>query len=50
MYSVNPGQQVSYPWLSTIAANFESYRIIGQLYEFKTMSADALNSTNTALG
>lgn len=49
-YYINPGVVASFPWLAGIAANYEHYQIRGMLYEFKTMSSDALNSTNTALG
>jgi hypothetical protein len=36
--------------LSIIAQNFEQYKLRGVIFEFKSTSADALNSTNTALG
>lgn len=49
-FPVNPAMEVTFPWLSQIAANFEQYRIEGMLFEYRTMSSDALNSTNTALG
>lgn len=49
-YPIQPGWQVSFPWLSTLAANYMEYEILQMVYEFRTMSADALNSTNTALG
>jgi len=49
-YPLNPGMPDTFPWLSTIAQNFEQYRIRGMVFEFKSTSADALNSTNTALG
>jgi len=49
-YPINPGLPATFPWLSTIAQNFEQYRIHGMVFEFKSTSADALNSTNTALG
>ena len=49
-YSINPALASSFPYLSGIAQNFESYRIHGMVYTFKSTSADALNSTNTALG
>jgi hypothetical protein len=39
-----------FPWLSNIAQNFESYKLRGLVFEFKSMSGDALTSTNTALG
>jgi len=47
---INPSLAETFPWLSIIAQNFEQYRIHGMLFEFKTMSGDALTSTNTALG
>lgn len=50
VFSLNPGIVTSFPWLSQIATSFESYRFHGLVFEYKTMSADALNSTNTALG
>lgn len=38
------------PWASTVAQNFQEYKIHGMIFEFKSTSSDALNSTNTALG
>lgn len=50
-FPLNPGVASTYPWLSQVCgATFQQYRINGQVYEFRSMSADALNSTNTALG
>lgn len=49
-FSINPGISETFPWLSVIAANFQQYRIRGMVYYFKSTSANALNSTNTALG
>lgn len=49
-YAINPGFSDSYPWLSGLANLFEQYEILGQIYEFKSTSADSLASTNTALG
>lgn len=50
-FAINPGQFASFPWLSqVVGANFQQYRINGMLFEYRTMSADALNSVNTALG
>ena len=33
-----------------VASKFQQYRLDGMIFQFKSMSADALNSTNTALG
>lgn len=49
-YSINPGIVETFPWLSQVAMAFEQYKLRGMVFEFKSASADALNSTNTALG
>lgn len=49
-FNINPGLSDTFPWLSALAQNFEQYRFEGLIFEFKSTSADALNSTNTALG
>lgn len=50
-YALNPGIQASFPWLSQVCGStWQQYRINGMIFEFRSMSANALNSTNTALG
>lgn len=49
-FLINPGLSETFPWLSQLGINFQQYRMEGCVFEFRTMSADALNSTNTALG
>lgn len=49
-FPINPAQEVTFPWLSQIASNYEQYRIEGMIFEFRSMAAEALNSTNLALG
>jgi len=49
-FIVNPGQFATFPWLATIAQNFEQYRFHGIVFEFRSTSGDSLTSTNTALG
>jgi hypothetical protein len=49
-FALNPGLSTSFPWLSSIAQNFQQYEFHGLLFEFKSTSAVALASTNTALG
>nr|QKV51224.1 putative capsid protein [Crucivirus sp.] len=50
-YAINPGVASTFPWLSgVVGAKFQQYRINGCVFEFRSMSSDALNSTNTALG
>lgn len=48
-YPLNPAQPGSYPWLASIAANYEQYDIMGMVYEFKSTSGDA-TGVNTSLG
>lgn len=51
-YPLNPGQEITFPWLSQIAASFEQYRFRGLLFEFLSTSSDAVlsASTSSALG
>lgn len=49
-FQVNPGLSATFPWLSMIASAFQLYKWRGIVVEFKSKSADALNSVNTALG
>lgn len=49
--NINPSNYVLFPWLSTIAQNFEEYQFAGLVFEFKTMSSSSiLSNTSTALG
>jgi len=47
---INPGLAGTFPWLSRLAINFEEYQFKGLVFEFKSTSATAIGSTNTALG
>jgi len=49
-FPINIGLSSTFPWGSGPAQSFEQYRLHGAIFEFKSMSAVALNSTNTALG
>lgn len=49
-YPITPASVATFPWLAAIAANFEEFRIHGMVFEFVSNSADAIASTNTALG
>ena len=49
-FAINPGLKSSFPWLASLADSYECYKIHGMVYEFKSTSADALSSANTALG
>lgn len=49
-FPINVGLARTFEWLTQIAMNYEQYVLEGLLFCFKSFSADALNSTNTALG
>jgi len=47
-FPLNPGMGETFPWLSQIATSFEKYRWRGMIFEFKSMSSDAVLSTSTS--
>lgn len=49
-FAINPTNPQLFPWLSALAQNYEQYKILGMIFEFRSLSASALNSVNTALG
>lgn len=50
-YGLNPSIYKTFPWLSELAqSNFQQFKFDGMIFEYRSFSADALNSTNTALG
>lgn len=50
-FPVNPGVVSTFPYLNQIALEFQEYRFLGLIFEFKTTSATSLTSgTNTAMG
>lgn len=48
--AINPGLSTTFPWLSHVASCFQKWEPLGITFVFKSLSATALNSTNTALG
>lgn len=48
--TINPGNSTTFPFLSNLAVNFLHYVFDYLYFEFRSTSAAALNSTNTALG
>lgn len=45
-YAINPGNPALFPWLSTLAGNFQEYEIRGMIIELKTTSADFSTTLN----
>lgn len=39
-YALNPGLNSTFPWLSTIAANYQEYRFHGLVFEFRSLITD----------
>ena len=52
VYVVNPGNSFCFPFLSSIAANFQSYRFKGLAFTYKPTSGETTTAANgnTALG
>lgn len=46
--AITPTNYACFPWLSTFAENFEQYRILGMIFEYKTLSGAI--SSSQALG
>nr|WAE42233.1 MAG: capsid protein [Cressdnaviricota sp.] len=50
-FPIQPGLVQSFPWLSPIAQQYEEYRPLGIVFEFKSLSSTAIaSSTNTTMG
>jgi len=49
-YMITPENVILFPWLAGIARNFSQYELHGLVFMFKSTSATAIGSTNTALG
>jgi len=39
-FPLNPGMSTTFPWLSTIAQNYQEYRIHGLIFEFRPLITD----------
>lgn len=51
VFPINPGLSEVFPWLSSIAQNYEQYKFNGLVFQFKSTSSDAIASTtNLGLG
>jgi len=49
-FPIQPASSITFPWLSTIAAGFQEYRLLGMVFEFKSTCGSAVSSTNNAMG
>lgn len=44
LYPINPGSAITFPWLSTIAQNYQQYKIHGLIFEFRPLITDFVTS------
>lgn len=49
-FTISPASADTFPWLSTIAPSFQEYQIMGCVFEFKSLSANAVSGTNAGMG
>jgi len=51
-FPINPGMRDTFPWLAQVASSYECYRLRGMVFEFKSLSSDAVlsSATSSALG
>ena len=49
-YQLNPGNNRTFPWLSSIATSFQEYKFRGVVFHYIPSSGSAINGTNAALG
>jgi len=49
-YALNPGLSSVFPWLSTIAQQFQEYTWKGIVFHYESTSGNSIASTNTSLG
>jgi len=50
VYSLNPGLAYTFPWLSTIAAQFSEYRFKGIVFHYVPTSGATVSGSNPAIG
>jgi hypothetical protein len=49
-FPIQPADSNSFPWLATVAQNYQEYRPLGIVWEFKSTCGSAVSSTNNAMG
>jgi hypothetical protein len=49
-YNINPGLVATFPYLSQVALNFETYRLNGLIFEYRPTSGSAISTSSAALG
>lgn len=49
-FTLNPGTNQLFPWLSQVAVNYEQYKFNDVGFVYRSTSSESTNTTNTALG
>lgn len=49
-YVINPGNPITFPWLSSVANAYEQYQLKGMFFNYKSVSGEAVSSTNSSIG
>lgn len=49
-FPIQPADPTTFPWLATVAQNYQEYRILGMVFEFKSTCGSAISSTNNSMG
>jgi hypothetical protein len=44
VFALNPASAKTFPWLSSVASNFEQYKFLGLAFGFRSLTANALGS------
>jgi hypothetical protein len=47
-FNIQPGDSNTFPWLSQIAPNFQEYKVRGMIFEYKSLSAEAVVGSNNS--
>ena len=45
-FPLNPGLAQTFPWLSNLAQSFEMYRLLGCVFEYRTLAGDVTTQSN----
>lgn len=49
-YVISPTNFVLFPWLASLATSFQEYCIMGMVFEFRSLAANAVSGTNAGMG
>jgi len=49
-FPINPGLELTFPWLSQIACNYDEYELIQCIFTFKSTTSESSSSTNGQVG